>query len=164
MESFPDDEMPICTGEWARDAERVSWSVQPVSRPNLENMISFNRTKIKRDWQKELARQCDILIALRRLYKPEVSSHDPREVLHANVASNRALGLHGVVARMGISLETFLSLPGNGVLAGEYARFSVPQLEAMFVASRVRSDALGCAELSVITDALAIGDAWGTLC
>lgn len=136
--------MPICTGEWARDAERVSWRVEPISKPVLEGMISFNRTEIKRDGQKELARQCDIVIALRRLYKPEVSSHDPRDVLHANVASNRALGLHEVIARMGISMPTFLSLPGNGVLAGEYARFSVPQLEAMFVASRGRSDALSC--------------------
>lgn len=134
--------MPICTGEWARDAEKVSWRVQPVSKPYLERMIDVNRNQIEHLGQKELARQCDIAIALRRLYKPEVNSHDPRFVLHADVESNRAL--EGVIARLGITLTTFLSLPGNGVLASEYARFSVPQLEAMFVASRRRSDALSC--------------------
>lgn len=125
-------------------------------------MISFNRTKIKQDGQKELARQCDIAIALRRLYKPEASRNAPREVLQAIVASNRAL--EGVIARLGISLPTFLSLPGNGVLAGEYARFSVPQLEAMFVASRMRSEALGGADMSVSTDSFATGDGRGILC
>lgn len=134
--------MPICTGEWARNAEKVSWRVQPVSKPYLERMIDVNRNKIEQDGQKELARQCDIAIALRRLYKPVVSRNDPPFVLQANEASNRAL--EGVIARLGISLTTFLSLPGNGALAREYARFSVPQLEAMFVASRVRSKALSC--------------------
>lgn len=134
--------MSICTGEWARDAEKVKWRVQPISKPYLEGMISFNRTKMKQDGQKELARQCDIAIALRRLYNPEVSSNDPRVELQAIVASNRAL--EGVIARLGIGLPMLLSLPGNGVLAGEYARFSVPELEAIFVASRTRSDALSC--------------------
>lgn len=159
MDIFHDDELPKCCGEWERDAEKVRWHLEPISKSDLERVISINRNMIKQGRQKQLAMQCDILIALRRLYKPEVSSHEPRDVLHANVASNRALGLHGVIARMGISMETFLSLPGNGVLAGEYARFSVPQLEAMFVASRGRSDAL-----SFPTDVLAIGDVCGLLC
>lgn len=109
----------MCWAEWERDAEKVRWHLSPISRPDLESVISRNRGLIQQGRQKQLAMQCDILIALRRLYKPEVSSHDPREVLHANVESNMALGLHEVIARMGISLPTFLSLPGNGVLAAE---------------------------------------------
>lgn len=117
---------------------------------------------MKQDGQKELARQCDIAIALRRLYNPVFNRNDPQVVLEAKVACNRAL--EGVIARLGISLPTFLSLPGNGVLAGEYARFSVPQLEAMFVASRMRSEALGGADMSVITDSFATGNGRGILC
>lgn len=150
LEKFQGDEMPTCTGQWTRgagsDAESMQWHLQPNSRWDLEEMIKKSERKIEEYSRKELAKQYDLLVALRRFYKPE---RDARGlVLQENLVSNSELD-KTFTQRLGVSLQMVLTLPETGILAGEYAQKSKEELVGLFLESRGRFAALNCAHFQI---------------
>lgn len=152
MEKFQGDEMPTCTGQWTRgagsDAESMQWHLQPNSRWDLEDMIKKSEAKIKGYAQKELAKQCDILIALRGLYRP-VRGNLGAATLKDNKDYNSELD-DIFTQRLRVSMQMVLALPQNGMfLAGEYAQKGREELVGLFLESRGRFAALNCAHFQI---------------
>lgn len=141
--------MPTCAGDWTHGEERVQWHVFTTPRLELLGMIESARGEIHR---KEHVKQCDILIAICRFYRPWLED-DPR--LPAAEQKRRAQQnkeskeyndwLEGQFKELGIREWVYRCLPRNGALATEYAQHSVEQLVDMYKESRAHSRELGCA-------------------
>lgn len=129
--------MPTCTGEWARGDERVQWRLDATTRPELDRMIRFNREEIDKAIRMEHIERYDIVIALRRFYRP-VDERLPTAVLQENQASNARL--NELFTRLGVCLETVWSLPSARTPFDEFA--SVEELVHAYQASSDRSVAL----------------------
>lgn len=168
LEMCQGDEMPTCNGEWTRNDERVQWLVQPIPRSHVKESINFNKRKLRAEALKELAKQCDVLIALRRFYRPvrgDVSRDLHPVTKQRNVAYN--LWLEGYFLQLpGVSRGLLRNLPEVGRLAGEYAQKNVQELMDLFMKSHHRFTALDYAycqmpELSAMLEEFSAGSAGG---
>lgn len=139
--------MPVCSGWWTRGAESVQWLLEPISRSHLIGLIHSSRKAIEAFSQKELTKQFDILIALRRFYKPDHST-DPDNPLHPAMLQENLefnMRLDGILYRLpGVSVGIVRSIYANEILGAEYAHKSVQELVDAYMASRRCFEAMDC--------------------
>lgn len=134
--------MPTCTGEWTSGTESVHWHIEPLPKPDVMKIISNSTTWIEGATEKELLKQCHIVIALRRFYRHEHIGL-PWAVLRDNMAYNRMLD--DIFTQLEVHPSLARSLPYNEILVGEYAEYDGQQLVDMYVASHDRLVELDCA-------------------